>query len=292
VSPSASGPETSSLQRGLRVMQVLVDGLTPLTLSEIATQTGLTASTLHRLLQDLARGEYIVRCEGRRYMASPKALMPLGLYHPLNLLRRDAAGHLLALRDQFQLTSSLVVFIGVERLALDIAASNETLSPYYDTYLRSPLHTAASGKILLAALPPDQRHALLGDGPYTAHTGATITDPQRLAQDLAEVRSRGYATALDETFNGISAIAAPVQLEHESPVGCFVLAGESERFRKAGIAAIGEALRDKGRMFAFGAPAMKVVRGFLGHGQRREDARHTEEEMPHESHSQPVRTAP
>ena len=61
---------------------------------------------------------------------------------------------------------------------VDFIRGRLPLSPYYDTWLKSPLHGSASGKILLAWLPDEEREQLLGPGPYTSHTPKTVTEPE------------------------------------------------------------------------------------------------------------------
>jgi DNA-binding IclR family transcriptional regulator len=70
-----------------------------------------------------------------------------------------------------------------------------------------PLHATSTGKALLAWLPePEVRDLLVL--PLERFTDATVTDPRRLAEDLAATRTRGYASCageLEPTLNGVSA---------------------------------------------------------------------------------------
>ena len=145
--------EAGALARGLAIMDVLVDAARPLTLHEIAEEVALTDSTAYRLLQALCEAGRVLRDpSGKRYHASSKTLNPLTMYHPLHVLRRDATEPLRQLRARTDLTSSMVVFVGMQRLVLDVSGVSGTLTPYYGTCLTNPLHVAVSGKCTAARL--------------------------------------------------------------------------------------------------------------------------------------------
>jgi DNA-binding IclR family transcriptional regulator len=259
--------EAGSLQRGLALLEILQGAQRPLVATELAEATRQPLSTVHRLMQALIQNGYVYRDASKRYFAGPKALMPLNLYHPLNILRREAHQHLRALRDQFRQTTSLIVFLGVERLAVELALENESLSPYYATHLKSFLHGAASGKILLAGLSPQARAKLLGHGPLPRATPSTITDPGALEAELEVVRKRGYAVAIDENYVGHSAAAAAIHASPTHVIGCFGLAGLTKNIGREGIHAAGEALKMTADLFSVGSSAVRAIAVFMGQGR-------------------------
>jgi DNA-binding IclR family transcriptional regulator len=76
-----------------------------------------------------------------------------------------------------------------------------------DTY---PLHSAASGKAILAFLEPEAQDAILDDVGLPAFTPTTITDPARLKLDLARVRKLGFAESEGEAIEETHGIAVPI----------------------------------------------------------------------------------
>jgi DNA-binding IclR family transcriptional regulator len=56
----------------------------------------------------------------------------------------------------------------------------------------------------------EQVRAILGEGPLAASTPNTPTSVDRLLQELAEIRQRGYATNREESTIGSGGVAAPV----------------------------------------------------------------------------------
>src|SRR5699024_7374158 len=146
---------------------VLSDALQPLALAHIAAATGLDLSTTHRLIRTLEGSGHILQVDDtKRYVSAPKVMQPLPLTHPLRTLQRDAQPILNRLSSHLTETVVMVLYLGIERMVLDIARSNGSLAPYYDTWLHGPLHGSGSGKALLLTLPTERRKVLLGKEPY------------------------------------------------------------------------------------------------------------------------------
>jgi IclR family pca regulon transcriptional regulator len=80
-----------------------------------------------------------------------------------------------------------------------------------DVGTRFPAPQTSQGKVLLAALSPAELQAALavpsrsGLPPYIGRS------PQRLADELTEVRARGWALADEELAPGVRSIAVPVR---------------------------------------------------------------------------------
>jgi IclR family transcriptional regulator, acetate operon repressor len=257
-------PEAGALQRGLLLLELMVNAGRALTLTELSELSNLHASTVHRLMQTLTQSEHVFRDGAKRYYAGPRSYLPLSLYHPFNVLRRDSYETLRTLRDRFGVTCGLSVFIGTQRLVVELAVASDTLSPYYQTHLTSPLHAAASGKLLLLNFPAEQRRDLLGPAPYLQYTPHTITDAEAVERDLALTAERGYAVSLNENFKGISAVGAPINVTSQRAVGAITFAGPSAHFTSDTVPEMGTAARQAADLLALGSPGVRAVRQQLG----------------------------
>lgn len=256
--------ETGALQRGLLLLELMVNAGRALTLTELSELSNLHVSTVHRLMQTLMQSEHVFRDGGKRYYAGPRSYLPLSLYHPFNVLRRDSYETLRTLRDRFGVSCGLSVFIGTQRLVVELATASDTLSPYYQTHLTSPLHAAASGKLLLLNFPTEQRQELLGPAPYMQYTPHTITDAKAVERELALTAERGYAVSLNENFKGISAVGAPINVTPQRAVGSITFAGPSHFFTADTVLEMGTLARQAADLLALGSPGVKAVRHQLG----------------------------
>jgi DNA-binding IclR family transcriptional regulator len=88
------------------------------------------------------------------------------------------------------------------------------------------LHASASGKAWLSTLPGDEALRIVLTRGMEARTPSTITDAQTFLTELTEVRTRGYALALEEGDLGVLAVAVPVRSGSEpAAVGTLSVAG-------------------------------------------------------------------
>lgn len=260
-----------SLSRGLQIVDVLTSAQSCLTLSEVAAQTGLDSSTTLRLLHSLSERGYVVRDDSKkRYLAGPRALSPLPLFHPLTTFRREAEPVLKSLVQRTGQTCALVLFVGSERLVVDFFRGKEPLSLYYDTWLRTPLHATASGKLLLAWLPAAEQESLLGTGPYEAHTAATITDPAILRAQLEDVSRQGHAVARGEAFLDFVAIAAPLMMPvHSRPMGCLIVSSTRELLPEKDEAESIASAKAAVALLMNTSPSLQVLKHWTARAERR-----------------------
>jgi IclR family transcriptional regulator, acetate operon repressor len=254
---------SAPLGRALQIVGALVDATRPLASAEIAKQCGIDASTAHRLVRSLVLEGYVLRNSAKRYVASPKLLFPLPLYHPWNVLRRDAEPILLNLRDQLGFTTGLVVFCLGERILVELMTGRDALSPDYRTWLASPLHASGSGKVLLMAVPAPVRRSLLGAEPLEKFTDHTVTSLAKLESELGEAARRGYVLACDDYIAGFRVVAAPVRTAAGEIVGCLFSSGRMTTFSDAAIPQVGVALKNAAEVFSFASPALHGLGNLL-----------------------------
>ncbi len=260
-SPALAG----TLSRGLAVLDVLLSARLPMSLGEVAGRVELDQSTTLRLLRALEAARQVLRVgDGKRYLASPKALRPLSLRHPLEQFRRESAHMLRQLSTRLSSTVVLVVFFGTERLVLDVFQASGSLSPYYEPWLSGPLHASGPGKSLLLSLDEETRQALLGAEPYKAYTTQTLRTWQALADNLDEASKLGVITVRDEFYDGLSAIAANYADEDGHVLGCVVVTGHSAELDAEATQRVSQELSNCARLMPFQSSALRELSGFAG----------------------------
>ena len=202
----------STVRNAARLLKVFRSREADLGVSELARRLGLGKSTVHRMLTTLV-GEGLIeqnpRTGGYRLGI---VMFELGEAVRVHMDLHAAAGPVLSeLRVQTGESSQVGVLDGHEVVYVDRLESTHSLRLFTETGRRVPVHCTSSGKVLLAYLPETRRHAVLRAAPLTALTPHTITDLERLAAELARVRRRGWAEAINEREIGVASIAAPVR---------------------------------------------------------------------------------
>jgi DNA-binding IclR family transcriptional regulator len=94
---------------------------------------------------------------------------------------------------------------------------------------RVPLHATGIGKVLLAWLQATQRDALARRIELHRFTPTTLTDAERLVEELATIRRQGYARDDGEMEEGVRCIAVPVRDSSTHVVAALSVSGPSSR---------------------------------------------------------------
>ena len=74
-----------------------------------------------------------------------------------------------------------------------------------------PMHCSGMGKAVIASWTPEQVDRLVAEVGLPARTDRTITDPEQLRTELANVRQRGYALDLGENERGTVCVSTPIR---------------------------------------------------------------------------------
>lgn len=102
----------------------------------------------------------------------------------------------------------------------------------------------ASGKSVLAYLPPSQILSVLALREPSPVAGAPQADPDAVARELAEIRERGYAVSEGEKLPEARGIGAAV-FGPTGVVGCILLTSPKSRMPRDDIHVIGAAVREE-----------------------------------------------
>jgi DNA-binding IclR family transcriptional regulator len=95
-----------------------------------------------------------------------------------------------------------------------------------------PLNGGATGKILLAYAPDALRHLVLFEHPLEKYTEKTLTDPQKLQEELETIRLKSYAFSTEEFMPRTAALSVPLFDEEHRFLGQLGISGHMEDFRE------------------------------------------------------------
>jgi IclR family acetate operon transcriptional repressor len=94
---------------------------------------------------------------------------------------------------------------------------------------RRPMHASGLGKAYLAALRPNERHALIERLELKRYTPETIVDKAALERGLAEIQKRGFADDRREFEQTLACCAAAVFDHRSVPVAAISVSGPADR---------------------------------------------------------------
>ncbi|MFF3377534.1 IclR family transcriptional regulator [Streptomyces sp. NPDC002680] len=181
-----------------------------LSLTDISRRAGLTLTTTHRLVGALTDWGALERDEAGVYHVGLRlwevaALAPRGL-----ALRQIALPYLEDLYEATHENVQLAVRDGGEVVYIEWLSGRSAVGVHIRVGARWPLHATGVGLALLAHSDADVQQAYC-EGPLTAFTPHTITDPAELRRVLAEVRRTGVAISSRQVTDDALSVAAPVR---------------------------------------------------------------------------------
>jgi DNA-binding IclR family transcriptional regulator len=231
-----------SVDRAVAILEILArDGEAGVT--EVARELDVHKSTASRLLAALDRRELVTQDTARGKFRLGVGIVRLAGAASARLdVVQESRPVCRALAQQVGETVNLAILSGRDALYLDQVAGPAALSPHNWAGQRIPLHATSDGKVLLAYLPAAELSEYLTPPlpRFTKHTMTAIDEFPRL---LAEVRRRGFATAVEELEAGLTAIAAPVRNAEGKVIASVSASGPSFRIPADRIPALAAAVR-------------------------------------------------
>lgn len=209
-----TGPDfVEALARGLDVLTCFDRDSPTMTLSEVAAAAGLARPTARRLLLTLEELGY-VRTTAGAFALTPKVLT-LGMAYVSALGLWDIARpHLESLVARTGESSSMAQLDGSDIVYVARVSVPKIIALRVEVGTRFPAVQTSQGKVLLAALPPDELAATLAETSRAGLPPLIGRSPDRLRDELTEVRARGWALADEELAPGVRSVAVPVRDGH------------------------------------------------------------------------------
>lgn len=217
----------------------------PQTLSALSRRLRLAKSTTHRLLHTLLTRGFVQPGPDGAYFLGQKALW-------LTESRGAVQALLDGVRDQTGETVNLGYLTGHNIVYVARSLSTQALRWGVEVGSRVPCYCSGMGKAVLAFRPD----IAVREEELVPFTERTITDPAKLAENLREVRSQGFAFDDQEYIRGVSCIALPIASRIGQVVGSLSISGPSVRFNRAVAESHLPLLKDTARRISqtLGAP--------------------------------------
>jgi IclR family acetate operon transcriptional repressor len=210
----------NAISKAFRVLEEVAARVGVQQLAEISAAARVPKSSTYRILATLVELGYVIRDHNHEYLAGPR-LLALG---------SEVTSSTASLEN---LLAGLSAEVG-ETVHLGLRSGDHAVyihkvegrQPYFmASYvgMRLGLHCTAIGKCILAHLPEAEVAAIAERTGLRPRTTATITDPARLADELATIRQRGYGIDNEENERTIRCLGVPVLDAAGAPLGAVSL---------------------------------------------------------------------
>ncbi|HWG01542.1 MAG TPA: IclR family transcriptional regulator C-terminal domain-containing protein [Trebonia sp.] len=200
-----------AIARGLDVIRAFGPGQPVMSLAGVAAASDLPRPTARRILLTLEQLGYVRQAARSGYELTPRVL-DLGMSYVLSRgLWEIARPHMEALVARTSESSSIAQLDGSDIVYVARVAVPKIVALAVTVGTRFPAMQTSLGKVLLAALPPEEAERVLAEPSRSGVTPRCQPDSARRSAALREVRARGWALTDGELAPAIRSVAVPLR---------------------------------------------------------------------------------
>ncbi|MCA1369561.1 IclR family transcriptional regulator [Bradyrhizobium sp. BRP14] len=240
---NAAPSSVQVLDRSLALFSLVADR-DGSTLTDLADQTGLAPSTIHRLLTSLAShgmvahdpdtGEWTI---GVRAFEIGNAFLR---FRKLGTISRP---FLKRLMDESGETANIGIEDDGDVVFISQIESHAPMRAFFRPGRRGPIHASGIGKAILSTWSDTEIARTLNGRALTRFTRRTLDTLPALIKNVQEIRNRGWSVDDEEHTLGMRCIAAPLFNEYGEAIGGISISGPTVRIDDDKLAVLGPVVR-------------------------------------------------
>lgn len=237
--------QVPNLERGLQVLEYLVENEASITLNVLAKKLGFPVNSLLRVMNALEYYGYVQRDVSTKEYTLSRKMFSMGYSSPsVNNLMENSLDVMRNLRDDIGETVVVSIIDGNEGLVLEQVQGRHPFRFVCDPGTRQALHCSASCKAILAFMPEAELDGIVSGILFARFTDTTIISKEDFLKELSSVRRLGYALDRAEAIEGVHCVASPVLDRRGNAVAAITITGPANRITLQGMSRIGETVKN------------------------------------------------
>jgi len=240
---NAAASSVQVLDRSLKLLELVAeaDGAV---LTDLADQSAMAPSTVHRLLTSLAQHGMVAHdSETGAWTIGVKAFEIGTAYLRFRKLGTISRPFLKQLMEETGETANIAIEEDGDVVFISQAESHAPMRAFFRPGRRGPIHASGIGKAIISTWPDSRIATVLGDRTLQHFTEKTRDTLSALLKDLVEIRSRGWSIDDEEHTLGMRCVAAPIFDEYGDAVAGISVSGPAVRMPDAKVDALGPVVR-------------------------------------------------
>ena len=228
--------DTGTVSRTIAVLRAIAEAEGNVQIKTLSDLLSLPPSTVHRLLDLLAKTGMIMRDESARSYGVGREFFRLSsLITSRHSLATIAQPLLREVVERCNETAYLGVYLPSERKMMFADNCESSHSLGYRVRKNEPLSllTGGSGLSILAYLPKEDIDRAYEDSRNDALARKAVPSRKTLESELAKVRVQGYALSFGKRISGAVGIFSPVFDMHGAVIGCLGCTIPEQRYKKS-----------------------------------------------------------
>lgn len=199
----------AGLAKGLAIVEAFTAEHPQLTVTEAARATAISPAAARRCLLTLSQLGYLQQ-DGGYFRPTPRMMRLGAAYLEAASLPSLAQPFVLAARDELAESVSLAVYDDGAALIVARAEVQRIVNTGVRIGARLPAYASASGRVLLAGMPEQQREAYLASCTPVRTTPNTLMTIPEIRSRIALAGDEGVAFTNEELELGVRSMAVPV----------------------------------------------------------------------------------
>jgi IclR family acetate operon transcriptional repressor len=219
-----------SVDRALLIIETLAEDDEGYRLTDLAVRTGLSPSTVHRLLTTLEKRRFVQfdRDESMWHIGAQSFVVGSTFVRRRNFLTQ-ALPYLRKLRDQTRETANLAVVDDGAMVILTRVESREIMRSVTKVGGRVPMAASGLGKALLSTYSEEDVFAIIRREGMPRLTSKSIVRAGQLCKSLHDIRQQGYSVDDEEALIGLRCVSAVVYDDCSEPLAAISVSGMASR---------------------------------------------------------------
>ncbi len=234
-----------SVDRALSIIETLAEDDEGYRLTDLAVRTGLSPSTVHRLLTTLEKRRFVQfdRDESMWHIGAQSFAVGSTFVRRRNFVTQ-ALPYLRKLRDQTRETANLAVVDDGAMVVLTRVESREIMRSVTKVGGRVPMVASGLGKALLSTYSEEDVFAIIQREGMPRLTSKSIVRAGELCKSLHDIRQQGYSVDDEEALIGLRCVSAVVYDDCSEPLAAISVSGKASRVPNDRLPVLGKLVQE------------------------------------------------
>jgi len=234
-----------SVDRALLIIETLAEDDEGYRLTDLAVRTGLSSSTVHRLLTTLEKRRFVQfdRDELMWHIGAQSFAVGSTFVRRRNFVTQ-ALPYLRKLRDQTRETANLAVVDDGAMVVLTRVESREIMRSVTKVGGRVPMVASGLGKALLSTYSEQDVFAIIQREGMPRLTSKSIVRAGELSKSLHDIRQQGYSVDDEEALIGLRCVSAVVYDDCSEPLAAISVSGKASRVPNDRLPVLGKLVQE------------------------------------------------
>lgn len=217
--------------KALCILETLARNGSYIGINEVCEETGMSQSTVHRILNEMVAAGYVEKNEQyRKYRVGINATILASYFMQSDSLVAFARDEMIRLNQITSETVHLITLSGDNVIYLNKINTTHTIGLMSYIGKTNPIHCTSGGKCIMAYMDEAAVNSYLQTSQRKKYTPSTLVTEEELLREFESIRQTGYSLDRCEHHSNVVCVSAPVFDRRGTPVASISVSAPAYRF--------------------------------------------------------------